>query len=138
MSDDLDILKRLSAPEPASAARDRAIARGMEAFDVEKKNRELEMAQNLVIEKARDLERVSKYKSEFLANMSHELRTPLNSALLLSKLLSENKEGNLKDKQVQFCQKIITRRMNNLTKLHLLVKLFIRRVMIFWLLLMIY
>ncbi|MGA1825787.1 MAG: response regulator [bacterium] len=72
--------------------------------NMEQKNRELEMAQKLVIEKARDLEKMSKYKAEFLANMSHELRTPLNSALLLSKLLSENKEGNLTEKQVQFCQ----------------------------------
>jgi signal transduction histidine kinase/DNA-binding response OmpR family regulator len=55
---------------------------------------------------ARDLQRSNEYKSEFLANMSHELRTPLNSALILAKLLQDNKEGNMTPEQVRYAATI--------------------------------
>ena len=77
-----------------------------EKKQVEAKNIEIEMARRAVEEKAEQLALTSKYKSEFLANMSHELRTPLNSLLILSKLLSDNTQGNLNEKQVEFARTI--------------------------------
>ncbi len=70
--------------------------------EVERKNMEVEQARRSLEEKAEQLAITSRYKSEFLANMSHELRTPLNNMLLLSRLLYENQEENLSEKQIEF------------------------------------
>jgi len=82
---------------------------------LEVKNKEVELASFSLEEKAEQLSLISKYKSEFLANMSHELRTPLNSLLILSKILSDNKERNLTPEQVKFAHTVYSAGQDLLT-----------------------
>ncbi len=96
-------LKRSNAELGAQAAELNEKAKLLEV-----KNQEVELASRSLEEKAEQLQLISKYKSEFLANMSHELRTPLNSLLILSKMLAENRDGNLTAEQVKFAQTVFT------------------------------
>ncbi|WP_185218477.1 response regulator [Sphingobacterium mizutaii] len=73
---------------------------------LEERNQVIVARNKEIQEKAEALALSTKYKSEFLANMSHELRTPLNSILLLSRVLTENTDGNLNQEQVESAQVI--------------------------------
>ena len=73
---------------------------------LEEQAQSLELQRDDLARAGAELQRASVYKSEFLANMSHELRTPLNSSLILAKLLSDNREGNLSPEQIKFAQTI--------------------------------
>jgi signal transduction histidine kinase/ActR/RegA family two-component response regulator len=75
-------------------------------IQLEEKTQSLGRQRDELTRAGTELQRASAYKSEFLANMSHELRTPLNSTLILAKLLSDNREGNLNPEQVKFAQTI--------------------------------
>ena len=77
-----------------------------QAQALEQQRDDLSRAQVALVEKADELTRTNQYKSEFLANMSHELRTPLNSALILAKLLADNKDANLTPEQVKYAATI--------------------------------
>lgn len=59
------------------------------------------------LKKAREqAESADKAKMEFLSRMSHELRTPLNAIIGFSKLLMEDKFGNLLPKQIEQTNRI--------------------------------
>ncbi len=45
-------------------------------------------------------------KSDFLARMSHELRTPLNAVIGFANVLLRNKEGNFREKDISYLERI--------------------------------
>ncbi len=73
----------------------------IQTLELKEKNEKLLMTREELNKRAKEVEIASKYKSEFMANMSHELRTPLNSIILISKIMSDNKNGKFSDDDVK-------------------------------------
>lgn len=67
---------------------------------------ELQKAQIVLEDRAKQLMITSQYKSEFLANMSHELRTPLNSVINFAQMISENGDTLEQEDVVRFATMI--------------------------------
>ncbi|WP_145050278.1 MULTISPECIES: ATP-binding protein [Paenibacillus] len=67
---------------------------------------ELQKAQIVLEDRAKQLMIASQYKSEFLANMSHELRTPLNSVINFAQMISENADTMDQEDIVRFATMI--------------------------------
>ncbi|WP_340388802.1 ATP-binding protein [Paenibacillus sp. FSL E2-0151] len=67
---------------------------------------ELQKAQIVLEDRAKQLMIASQYKSEFLANMSHELRTPLNSVINFAQMISENADTMDQEDIIRFANMI--------------------------------
>ncbi|SEL18168.1 ATP-binding protein [Paenibacillus sp. OK003] len=67
---------------------------------------ELQKAQIVLEDRAKQLMIASQYKSEFLANMSHELRTPLNSVINFAQMISENGDTLEQEDTIRFATMI--------------------------------
>lgn len=65
------------------------------------KNKILKHLTNELKEQQQKLIESDKYKTDFLANMSHELKTPLNSIIVISSIMSKNKNQKLDEEQVK-------------------------------------
>jgi PAS domain S-box-containing protein len=84
------------------------------AFGVGRDVTELRQIQEVLRQRAEELEHANRVKDEFLATMSHELRTPLTSILGWSRLLQSNQ---LSDKEKERAIQVIQRNAEAQSKL---------------------
>jgi len=100
-----DFTQRKKAEEALMKA---FMEQGKQKAIIESNSRELERAKKRIEEEAKLVEESSRHKTEFIANMSHELRTPLNSIILLSDLLTQNRDDRLTEKELEFASVILS------------------------------
>jgi two-component system, NarL family, sensor histidine kinase EvgS len=65
-------------------------------------------AQEALVQAKEEAERASKFKDQFLSTMSHELRTPLNAILGFSELLTDERYGQMNERQSRYIHHIHT------------------------------
>ena len=69
---------------------------------------ESKLAEEMIVRAKEEAERTSKFKDQFLSTMSHELRTPLNAVLGFSELLTDERYGQLNERQSRYVNHIHT------------------------------
>ena len=65
-------------------------------------------AQEALLRAKEEAERANKFKDQFLSTMSHELRTPLNAILGFSELLTDERYGQMNERQSRYINHIHT------------------------------
>jgi PAS domain S-box-containing protein len=65
-------------------------------------------AQEALVHAKEEAERANKFKDQFLSTMSHELRTPLNAILGFSELLTDERYGQMNERQSRYVNHIHT------------------------------
>ncbi|MCK4763050.1 MAG: response regulator [Candidatus Aminicenantes bacterium] len=71
---------------------------------LEKKSRELQIANKIAMQEREAADTANQAKSEFLARMSHEIRTPMNAIIGFADMLTETKLGK---EQLDYVETII-------------------------------
>jgi PAS domain S-box-containing protein len=69
---------------------------------------ERKRAQEALMRAMEEAEQASKFKDQFLSTMSHELRTPLNAILGFSELLTDERYGQMNERQSRYINHIHT------------------------------
>ena len=69
---------------------------------------ERKLAEEAIVRAKEEAERATKFKDQFLSTMSHELRTPLNAILGFSELLTDERYGQINERQSRYINHIHT------------------------------